>query len=214
MGVAYYVNEEFDGRLVLKARSSGKGDFARGIRGAVYGLWAEKTTFFDYLDTMTLAIIRGYTKAWHEGAGEVGIKPAELTDEERKALENAIYEDSSYVSRYGRDIVDGNKESGGLLRTQYKRAELWINKYNAIRNQAKTMAGKNVKLLWQWNPMKEHCVDCGRLNGRVYRARVWDKYGVRPQSPALACHGFLCGCRLTVTDKPATSGYPPSLSGG
>lgn len=58
-----------------------------------------------------------------------------------------------------------------------------------------------------------NCDDCLNLHGRVYRASVWDRYGIAPQSPQLACGGWRCGCRFVVTDDPVTPGRPPNIGG-
>ena len=213
MSVVPEICQRIDGKRVLKAADSGLAEYARAIRANIYRLWAGYAEIWDFDNGMAISIRRGFTRAWHQGAAEMGIKPGELTEEEEQALARNINSDISYVFRFGQDIVAGSKENGGLLRVQQRRGELWINRYNAVRNEARVMAGKNRKLRWVWNPLKEHCSDCGRLNGRVYRARVWDEYGIVPQSPALECEGWRCGCQFIQTDAPVTPGRPPNIGG-
>ena len=58
-----------------------------------------------------------------------------------------------------------------------------------------------------------NCSDCDNLNGRVYRASVWQASGLYPQSHSLACKGFRCKCKMEITNDRITPGKVPGLSG-
>lgn len=162
---------------------------------------------------MTGVITRYYKEAWLAGAKECGIKEADLTPKELRALKEITNAQFIYLFGYADAIEAGSKANGGLLRDVYARAELWVNRYGEVKTAGNEMACADMKTEWVWTERKKHCCDCRTMNGRVYRNSVWKKYGIRPQSAALACFGGHCGCFKRKTDKPVTPGRPPALKG-
>ena len=186
-------------------------DFRSAIQSAVRRLWGGGE-YFSFVDAMNFVLQRHLTIAWNEGAAICGIQPDELSDSEIAARERFINEQFSYLLNFADSIEDGSKLNGGLLSTHFTRAEMWINRYNDAINQSKLLVCKDQKLKWIYGDT-QHCSDCNKLNGRVYRASVWDKYGVYPQSRSLSCKGYRCQCRLEPTTERANSGQPPRLRG-
>ncbi len=169
---------------------------------------------FSFVDGMIGAIRRGFTIAWYEGASACNIKPSELTAEEINRLNQEIVVEQNFVLSFAQDIWTGRKETGGKLGPLLERAKMWGDRYGSIRDLAMAMACGDVKKKWVWNPLKEHCTDCMRLNGRVYRLSTWNKYNIRPKSRLLACRGYRCGCEWVDTIEPCTPGRPPQIAGG
>jgi len=189
-------------------------NYYAGIRAATRGLWTGALSYDQFFDAMDATIRRGLPQAWHEGAQECGIAPSELSSAEKVGLQQAIVSELNYIDGFATAIEAGSKANGGKLEPLMSRADLWVARYNDVTNRARVKACADKKLMWVWNPRKEHCADCARLNGRVYRASTWDRYGLRPQSPDLECKGFKCGCSFAPTDESCTPGRPPSLVGG
>lgn len=190
------------------------GQFKAAVRAAVRKLWIGAGDLFDFFEDMDRAITFHFNAAWNEGANQCGIRPDERTPEEEQRLTALITQNRQYIYGFGEAVQEGSKANGGLLGPQMSRAEMWINRYNEVRSIALQMACADVKLRWQWSPeVEQHCEDCRKLNGRVYRASVWAKYGIRPQSTELACHGYRCGCSFIVTTDPLTPGRPPAIRG-
>jgi len=183
------------------------------LRSLVRGLWAGVIKLGDFIGDALSAIDRAGTAAWNEGAARAGIKPDELSDEERFERERFYWDHYIRVPNFARDIEAGSKANGGKLETQLARVELWVNQYNGVVVKAQMMANADQKLEWVLGPTEEHCRDCATYAGRVYRASTWMRYGIQPQSPQLACHGFRCQCRLEPTDAPANKGRPPAMTG-
>lgn len=182
------------------------------VRNAVRNLWTGNGDIFDFYEQMNTTIRLGYETAWREGAETCGIKPGERTIEETQRLEAMIAENRQYIFGFGEAIEAGSKANGGKLAPVMTRGELWINKYNEVKAVAQQMACADTKLMWQWDPsIEQHCADCRKLNGRVYRASVWAAYDIWPQSQALECHGYRCGCSFVPTDKSVTPGRPPQI---
>lgn len=198
----------------VEKAQSGIAAMRMNIRNAVRGLWTGNTDIFDFYEQMDAANRLGGETAWREGAETCGIKPSERTEEETKRLEEMIAQNRQYIFGFGEAIEAGSKANGGKMAVQMKRAELWINWYNEVKAVAQQMACVDTKLMWQWSPEKEHCADCRKLNGRIYRASVWAKYNIWPQSHDLECRGFRCGCSFVPTDKPVTPGKPPQIGRG
>ena len=119
-----------------------------------------------------------------------------------------------YAAKLAADVEAKNKDAGGELSPLVARAGMWATRYTEVRNMARTLAGAEQRLEWVWTPRKEHCPDCRRLNGIVKRASTWllaRARGLYPQSRALDCHGYKCGCELKPTNKPLTPGPLPKI---
>ena len=193
--------------------SAGSVNYRRGIRGATRGLWNGALDFNQFFDAMMSVVRRGITVAWHEGAKECGVAPSELTPEEKMALQQAIVHETNYISDFAQVIEAGSKANGGNMGPLMVKAELWINRYLDISNQAKIDACGDKKLAWRLGATKIHCEDCSRFNGKVKRASQWQRAGIRPQSHDLECGGWRCLCVLESTDEPLSKGPLPRLVG-
>lgn len=194
------------------AAEKSKSDYARAVRSAVRGLWRGEFSLFGFIDNMNSIIRLHYTQAWTEGAREAGIEPNELTPMEQTVREDLINAELLFVPAFGEDIIANDRQSGGKLEPLLARTERWANRWEMVRSKANLLAAKDQKKKWVFGDT-EHCVDCENLNGRVYRASIWDKYGLRPQIPELNCFGVYCQCRFEDTDEPVTPGRPPNLVG-
>jgi len=193
--------------------NDGLGDYGRGIRGAVRGLWSGVFDLFQFVDNMLDVIQRGLALAWADGMAEMGADFGERTPDEEVALQRMINQEITHAPGFGQDIEAGNKDSGGKLRPFLTRAEMWARRYVDARNRAMLMVTANPKMEWVYGDTIDHCPDCKMYVGRVYRKDTWARYDIRPQSRRLACSGIKCDCRFVVTDKPVTSGRPPSPRG-
>ena len=196
-----------------KARYS-RSSYSRDIRAAVRGFWNSELDFFTFFESFSISIERGLTAAWYEGAAQCGIEPDEMTIDEMKLLRFKISEQMNYLNRFAEVIEAGSKENGGKLTPLMKRAQLWVNRYNDVRNEARVSACKDSKLKWILGLTEQHCRTCFALNGKVKRASFWKILGVRPQNAPnhlLECEGWLCDCELSPTDEPVTRGAMPSL---
>lgn len=188
------------------------GSYRMNVRNAIRRFWTGNGTIDDFVEDMDRVLRLGYEDAWRTGAAVCGIKPEERTPEEQKELDKFILNHRQYIFGFGEAIEANTRAEGGALGPLMTRGELWINRYNEVKNTAASMACADMKLMWRWNPLKEHCSDCRRLNGRVYRASTWQKMDIHPQDTRpdkLDCHGFRCGCEFVQTDAPITRGRPP-----
>lgn len=179
------------------------------LRSAIRGLWTGALSKDEFVEAMEATIRRGLSRAFEEGAKTWGLKPDELDDEELAARDQIIDAEGGYVRPLADDILAGSKTEGGKLDTYFYRAELWAAKYDQVVQRAKILTGENQKLEWVYDPSKEHCPDCAKLNGKVKRAKEWDAAGLFPKSRRLKCRGYHCGCDLEPTTKPITKGRLP-----
>ena len=173
-------------------------------------MWDNKINLAIFIALMILLVRSGLTAAFNRGAADVGIQPSELTGKEIAARDEQITINVGALGGFADAILAGNRLAGGLLRPLQVRGDMWINSFGAVRALASRMAGGDLKLMWIWNPLKDHCGDCTTYNGRVYRASVWNKVGVEPKSRDLECQGYRCGGIFAVTDEPAFPGRPPA----
>lgn len=187
-------------------------DYRTQIRRSVRGLWTGLITYEQFFADMLFNIRGGLTEAWTEGISGCGLLPEDMTGEERTLLELRIIEEGSHIGAFADFILTNSKANGGLLRDCFDRAEMWISRYQDLVNHAKIVSCGDKKFTWVLTPGKRHCATCLMLEGRVYRASVWEKNGVRPQSPPnvhLECGGWRCGCSFEETDEPCTPGPFP-----
>lgn len=198
----------------LAEQSGRAASYARDVRGIARALWNGSFDYDQAFGFMWEIIPIGLTTAWHAGARECGILPADMSPDEKQALATAIRAERGYINGFLAFVDEHSKANGGKFATVKARADLWGYRYIDVQNRARLMACADQRLEWVWTPEKEHCVDCGRLNGKTKRASYWARFDIRPQSPRLACKGFQCGCNLVPTDKPLSRGPLPRLSGG
>lgn len=187
--------------------------YRRGLRAVVRGLWAGHFSLFEFVDNFEVAIRRAYRAEWLVGAAREGIAADDLSEAELNRLADMANDELTYVLPFGRDIVENSREAGGKLAPLLGRVDNWVSRLERVASTAELMAAGDKKKKWVYDPTKEHCPDCERLNGRVYRASTWDRYGIAPRSPELACFGTHCGCDFVDTDDPVTPGRPPKLIG-
>jgi hypothetical protein len=187
-------------------------EYRSNIRTFVRGLWNGTWDYYTFIDQMSLAIERGFTQAWYEGAKIYGISPSELTEEEHFRLTQEVNTERNYIGNIGQAIIVNSKAFGGKLEPLLSRAELWVAGYNRIRVLGSNYAARDQKQEWQYGDTK-HCGDCWNYNGRVYRASVWRKHNVLPKIYSLECRGYHCQCKLVPTNNPMSKGYPPQPRG-
>lgn len=188
--------------------------YRSALRSYVRGLWNGSFGLFQFVDGFTGSILRHYPIGWLEGSSEFGvISQRELTGEELAALYQEMNVDIGYINGFADDILQNSKANKGALQPLMDRVELWVNRYVYIVNQGRLHAQENPKLKWELGATGEHCIDCSRLAGKVYRASIWRKYGIAPRSKLLNCGGHKCACDLKPTNDPVTPGRPPNLVG-
>jgi hypothetical protein len=191
----------------------GFGRYAKAMRDNVRGLWMEELGFADFLDSMFLTITNGLTRAFNEGLKKCDPPSSEITAEARAVLDSIIANEIQWSGKFGDFILDNTRESGSKLAPLLQRAEMWALTYPETTNTALLHCPNNPNLIWKYGATKEHCTDALRLHGKIYKAAVWRKFGIVPQSSDLECGGWRCACTLTPTDEKAIPGRPPKLTG-
>lgn len=216
-------------RDVMVAQLS-QATFGKAIRDVIRAYFFGFTTDFGFQDQMIAAFERYFEQAWAEGAAECGIRPEERTADEATRLNQFIFEQANFLPNFASQIEAGRAsaiEAGKIdaedpntrstpseLQSAFRRGQMWENRWGEVKALGQQMACQDRKAKWVINPAKESCEDCLNANSRVYRMSVWDRYGWRPKSRSLACHGYHCGCEFQFTDEPVTPGRPPAMMGG
>lgn len=195
--------------LISLAEKYSSSTYLSQLRSAVRGLWSGVLSRADFIDAMEATVRRGLSRAFEEGAETWGIKPDEFDDTELGVRDQIIDAEGGYVRPFADDILEKSKAEGGKLDPLLYRCTLWAAKYDQVVQRAKALTGENQKLEWVYDPKKEHCPDCQKLNGKVKRAKDWDAAGLFPKSRRLKCRGYHCGCDLVPTKKPISKGKLP-----
>lgn len=180
-------------------------------------LWAAALRLFHggrdagFLATFARSIDVELTKAWNEGADEIGIAPDEMTDRDMKVLGKIIANENKYTAGMADDIVqakDDGMDPDQFERQFGNRVNVWANRWNDVRNQALLYFGKKQRLIWGLGHAENHCATCPQLNGIVAFGDEWSRVGFHPQRPPnnkLACGGWECGCDLSPTTQRRTT---------
>ena len=141
--------------------TGGFAEYARRIRGLIYGLWSGQLDEAGFAESMDILIETGLSRAWRDGMREVGLSWDEMTVEEQVALSEIVTEQVSHITGLAEYVGRKNKESGYLLRETDYRAELWANAYQKAYNKALQMAQNDPKLEWELGQTEESCVPEG-----------------------------------------------------
>lgn len=200
-------------KLKVVERRKSINRYRSGLRAAMRGLWSGALDRDEFFVAMERSIRLRLTQAWAAGLRECGFRPEEMSDSEQGRLQEIIFEEIGFVEGVGDYIGKNNRAAGKKLRPVLRRAEMWVSKYEQVKSIAQSLACADRKIIWIWDPAKDHCRDCANYNGRVYRGSVWARWGIATQSRSLACGGLNCGCRQEETDKPITPGRPPGMTG-
>jgi len=205
---------EADSRL-----SESAADYRSGLRTTIRGLWLGVLDYYEAYDNLDSVIRKGMTSAWAEGAATCGIAPDEMSPEERLELQQAIIDALGYVDGLLTFVMAHSKAEGGKLGVVGKtggvmsRVDLWVNRYEEIRQKAMTIACADMKTRWTLG-VSEHCDSCVKLAGKIKRNSYWQKVGILPRVPGadyLDCRGYACQCTLVPTDEPLSKGPLPRL---
>lgn len=104
------------------------------------------------------------------------------------------------AANFARDLLAGLYETpdhaAGTRPGLAARIALWVTTLRGVASVAQTWRRDDPRLMWVWNPLKEHCDDCANFNGQVRRASEWRQLRIEPQSRLLQCGGWRCGCRF------------------
>lgn len=196
-------------------QTAGAMRYKRDLWGAVQGLWNASNSRAEFIDIMGQIIPIALEFAWLEAVREEGIESIEdLEEEERKEMNRRIALELTFVAGFADWIIAHSKAEGFLLRSLTPRVDMWAARYMDIYDQARMMAGGVTKYKFVYDPQKENCWSCARLNGQVRRMSAWRKFDCRPQHPDLECmHSAngptVCGCEFEETDEPTSRGPLP-----
>lgn len=205
--------EPLDNHYYLKQITTAERQFSRSIRELVRKLWVGDIDEHEFYAQLRIIIIHGYKVAWDEGQEEVGALV--FLPFFSSLISQIAARDMSYIYGFAHYIIEHNKANGGLLSALQYRTSLWANNFNKIKNFAKWQTGEEEMLLWSRHS-KDGCSSCRALDGKVYTAKEWREFGIRPQHPSLACMidsgGIpVCRCTLLTTKKPRSKGSFPSI---
>lgn len=164
----------------------------------------------DFVETMQEIMGRYLDEAFYSAADVLGFLRNEVIDHVLEWLANQIDSELPFYHPLA-DFIRERQRTGASFGDIEERASLWSNEYERVYNRALTIFDDDARLKWMVSPNKEHCTDCGKMNGRVYRASTWRNAGIYPRDRKLECCGYKCGCNFVVTDEPLTSGAPPKV---
>lgn len=192
-----------------------KDQYRDSLRAAARGLWIPVLSAAEFKDSFGLSLDKYLKQAFDEGMARYDLMPEDYTDEDIQVMQDFLTNQYGFLDGLTDFIVAHSKPFGGSLESVLTRVELWANRYDEIRDIARTRAGADEKQEWRMGATGEHCSSCYALAGWVKRGSYWDKFyqdtGLRPRSEKLECHGYRCLCTLQPTRKAMSKGRPPII---
>jgi hypothetical protein len=173
-------------------------------------LWTGKINSFDFVEQMQEIMGRYLDEAFYTAADAVGLLRNEVIERELDWLTAQIDAELPFYHPLA-EFIRENQRTGGSFGDVENRSKLWSNEYERVYHRALTIFDDDVRLKWFTSPSKEHCTDCAKMDGRVYRASTWRNAGVYPRDRKLECRGYKCGCGFEVTQDALTPGAPPRV---
>jgi hypothetical protein len=177
-------------------------------------LWSYSLEFFrgeisdDQFEADFIAAIENQlTRAWNEGADEVGVLPEEMTADDLAILEGIINDEIGYLTGLAVDIIDIKEDGASIeeFRSKFRpRIDIWASKYNEVKIKSSMHFNGKVRRKWVLGATEKHCPSCSALNGIVAFAYEWEQAGITPGesgSSVLSCGGWNCDCKLPETDE-------------
>jgi hypothetical protein len=187
--------------------------YQRATRELATALWRGDISAREFEDRFRPRMTRSLEEAFIDGLEQGGLSREDLEPEDFDDLIETTGREETFIAPLATYISDNSRAKGGRLNVIRSRVDRWAATYSSTKELGFMVAKSTANLLWKYDPRKEHCRDCARLNGKVYKGRTWKKYDIRPQSKELACFGLWCGCQFEETDKPVNRGRPPALTG-
>jgi hypothetical protein len=184
--------------------------YRRGLRQLARRFYDERLDRAGFLLEANKLIGFEFNSAFERGLERAGLSKSAMTEEEVSLVNKYADDETIYIGDVADDISE-LKSKNASLDTVRTRLERYVNRLDYVEDLGFAMGAKNKSLMWLYNPLKEHCSTCLKLNGRVYRGSQWAKSGFIPRSPKLKCFGIYCGCRLVATNEPVTRGRMPFL---
>lgn len=198
-------------RLVTEAMKT-RAYYQRVLNRAVLNFYRGDIDAFSFIDTMIRLVDDQFRRAWNEGARDVGYDPEDMTQDDLFVLLERQEQEKEYILNFASGIENAREKELSIKPFQ-NRAAMWANRYNEIRDWAKSYFGGLTRLIWVLGPT-EHCDSCQSLSGTVATANQWEdarSLGIYPKSNRLQCGGYNCQCSLQVTGAPLTPGNIPTI---
>lgn len=126
-----------------------------------------------------------------------------LTTEEQQLLQEQIDISSESAISLAQSVADGSFAGDEGAASLAIRMLLWTNTAAFLFSLGQLFREDNPFFMWVFNPIKDHCVDCVRLNGQVHTADEWRRSGWVPRGFVLNCRGFYCGCAFVESEGPS-----------
>jgi len=220
---SYLSTKSWSSRLLFSLKSlstaikqtAGAIKYKRELWWSAQNLWNGNISRSDFLDIMGQDIPIAFEFAWLEAVRDEGITSVDdLEEEERAELQRRIALELTFVGGFADYIIAHSKAEGFLLRSLEPRISMWAARYMDIHDQARVAAGGVKKYKFVYDPLKENCWSCARLNGQIRRMSAWKKFDCRPKHSDLECMRSangptVCGCEFEETDEPASRGPLP-----
>ena len=138
------------------------------------------------------------TTAYYEGAKAAGFDPKNFNDEMSQQVDDLIFEQFNYLTKFIADIKDA-KENKDLQAKTLDRVKWWKQTILSAKFQGDAYANQNKVVTWHLGTTVEHCNTCVELDGQSHPIKWFVERNYIPGKPgaAMDCQGFQCDCKWT-----------------
>lgn len=184
----------------------------KAVRDAYDGL----LTAFEFEQIFLDQIASQFRRGFYDGLRAVGLNPPkDMKPEWEAELQKLMTQEITYVQRLMDDIVAAAKADSGYAQFR-SRIDIWSQRYEEIKSLAIMLASQTIDGMVQWviGRTEESCWDCLKYAAMgpqtaAYWLDVERSTGHRPQSRALACHGYNCKCQFVRVPQPMDGLFVP-----
>lgn len=138
-------------------------------------------------------------QAWLDGLQAGGVTEPRLDDTARAYLTAWRTKQTPFVASFVEEITAQPLTTAEIR----SRVDTWANmSLDPVYYKALSVANPRGRYMWVYDPLKEHCRTCLRLNGQIHQLKSFTDRNLVPRARSLECGGWKCGCRLVQTDQP------------
>lgn len=148
-------------------------------------------------------------ESYEDGLRDGGADPDDATATERAARNRKVAEwlasQNAYINAFVAEVTKAGLSEGQIA----MRADMWASKsLRSIYYAGLADASAEGRYQWELGNTEEHCETCLMANGQIHTMKEWTSSGILPGASTLKCKGYLCDCKLRLTNA-ARSGRLP-----
>lgn len=164
--------------------------------------WAGDMSLVDFRRAHNALIRESARSVYIQGLEDCGVSEEDMTDSDDATIEDWTRGQLEHVADFAAAVLAARGYDAAQEAVSAQ-AELWVKALRGLATRACMSADADKMGTWEYDPDKEHCTTCEKLDGKRHRMSWFLDNGYIPQEPGsetLECGGWRCGCKI-VDDK-------------